>query len=252
MSINRLKNTIAELQRSVESWHEGEAIPAIEMDMALERVKKIYEMLRFPEQLSAVAEAVTEVAESEVVTEAEAEIELVAEPEPVISNEPYEDERLKKQERHKRILSLYGEPEFVPEPEPEPETKPEPIEEIVFEEIEIDDEEEVEQEVKVEQEESHEESHEEEQKDMQEPIQEPAYTLHTHATISSQLGINDRLLLTNDLFDGDMEALDSFIERLERQPSLDDAILYIAENYSWSGDQEGAKLLYILLENRFL
>ncbi len=70
--------------------------------------------------------------------------------------------------------------------------------------------------------------------------------------ISSQLGINDRFLLANDLFGGDIAALSEALKSLDELNNIDDVMIYIAENYRWDGDSEGAKLLFTLLQNRFL
>ena len=65
------------------------------------------------------------------------------------------------------------------------------------------------------------------------------------------IGLNDRFLLIRDLFDGDGEAYERAIEALNGFEDLDDCMIYIAENYAWNPNSDGAKLLMDLLERKF-
>lgn len=64
------------------------------------------------------------------------------------------------------------------------------------------------------------------------------------------LGVNDRFLLLRDLFDGDQEAFDRTMERLNEFDDLDDCMIYIAENFTWNPNSDGAKYLTELLERK--
>ncbi len=95
-----------------------------------------------------------------------------------------------------------------------------------------------------------------EQETPEQPIQseeaEPqTIVIESSISITSTLGINDRLLLLQELFGGDDELLVKTLEVLSMQPTIDDAMIYIAENHSWSGDNEGAQLLMSLLQTRY-
>ncbi len=183
---------------------------------ALNQVKRLYEMIRFPTEdveEEVVAEEVIEeevVAEEEVIEEKENAIEEVIEEEEIeVVEEEVDDEAERKRARRREILSLY--------------------------------------------EESTEQS-------SQTPIATPAPEVVTQEqpkeVVSSQLldslSFNDRLLLSTELFEGDFSKMESLIIALEGQPSLDDALIYIAQRYRWGGENEGAKLLYKLLQNRYL
>ncbi|MFI3248817.1 MAG: hypothetical protein R3Y39_06795 [Rikenellaceae bacterium] len=269
MSYKNLLNNIDELQILAKDWG-GEQPSQLELDMALDRVKKIYEILRFcplvddqvkidepqavvnistpdEEQPAPVAEEQVEeednfISESISVVEIEIESEPEAEPEPEPevkeSAEEIDDEeedmildidilKSANKERYNKILSLYcdldsQEPIVAPEPEPAPEpvATPEPT---------------------------------------PEPAPAPKPIVNVTATpesvglykISTKLGINDRFLLANDLFGGDVVALNEALVKFDELTSLDDTMVHIAENYQWDGDSEGAKLLFTLLQNRF-
>lgn len=77
----------------------------------------------------------------------------------------------------------------------------------------------------------------------------------THSHIKSlrqAIGINDKFLMTRDLFDGDDVAFDMAIEELDECESFDDCMIHIAENYEWNPDSEGAKFIMQLLERKHL
>ena len=49
MNIEFIKSEIKRLSLIVESWSEGNAIPAVERDLALDKIKSLYDVLRFGE-----------------------------------------------------------------------------------------------------------------------------------------------------------------------------------------------------------
>lgn len=232
MSYRRILTNIDELRKLVEGWREGKKPAEIEMDMALDRVKSIYEQLRFPTEEEVVnvpaSEVVTEVAApvKEVAEEIAAPIEEIAAPteeaaepieettEPTPEPKPEVTSREAKLHRRKLILALYDN-------NPQPEV----IETEVIE-PEITETEAIEPEITVPE--------------------------TTECSLLSQLGINDKILLAQDLTDGDITALESALSAIEAQPTLDDAMIHIAENYSWSGDSDGAKLLITLLQTHYI
>ncbi len=278
---------IDELRTLVGSWESDPA--AIEMDMALERVKSIYEMLRFPvdepqsEEPQAECLAVEPIAE-EAAEEAEASIaepieDVVAE-EPIVEVEDEEEEdddeihlelvnvtqivdevlesgdtlvvdepervvsqdASKKRERLSRILSLYE--EHIEEEQHIEEVEEQPQPQVEEPAIEPQAEPQTES-----QEEQISESKPQETEPEQVQI-EPQPQIEV-IEVDLNLGLNDRLLLSQDLFDGDESAMMQALGLLYTQPTIDDAMIYIAENYSWSGDSEGAQLLMSLLENHY-
>ncbi|MFR9616549.1 MAG: hypothetical protein SNG73_02290, partial [Rikenellaceae bacterium] len=96
MGYKSILTKIDELREIVSSWRDGEEPALLDKDMALERVKSIYEMLRFPvaevevEPEVAAVESVPEIeaelgAEAEAEAELELEAELEAEAEPSVS-----------------------------------------------------------------------------------------------------------------------------------------------------------------------
>ena len=74
---------------------------------------------------------------------------------------------------------------------------------------------------------------------------EPVTDLHR------AIGINDKFLMIRDLFGGDGEAFERAIEALNGFDNLDDCMIYVAENYAWNANSDGAKLLMELLERKF-
>lgn len=71
------------------------------------------------------------------------------------------------------------------------------------------------------------------------------------ASIRSAIGINDRFLLIGELFGGDAALYEQAIDALDGMESLDDCLIYAAENYVWNANSDGAKLLFELLERKY-
>lgn len=69
-------------------------------------------------------------------------------------------------------------------------------------------------------------------------------------SLRQAIGINDKFLMTRDLFDGDEDAYAEAITKLDECETLDDCMIYIAENYEWNPDSEGAKFIMQLLERK--
>lgn len=69
-------------------------------------------------------------------------------------------------------------------------------------------------------------------------------------SIRSSIGINDKFLLIRDLFGGDAELYDRTIRELDSYGELDDAVIYIHDNFRWNPDSDGAKLLMDLLTRK--
>lgn len=74
---------------------------------------------------------------------------------------------------------------------------------------------------------------------------EPVTDLHR------AIGINDKFLMIRDLFGGDGAAFERAIDALNGFDNLDDCMIYVAENYAWNANSDGAKLLMDLLERKF-
>lgn len=71
------------------------------------------------------------------------------------------------------------------------------------------------------------------------------------ASLREAIGVADRFMLIGELFDGDAEAYDKAISVLETQPSLEDAMIYIAENYTWSPNAQATKFMMELLQRKY-
>ena len=65
------------------------------------------------------------------------------------------------------------------------------------------------------------------------------------------IGINDKFLMIRDLFGGDAAAYEAAIGTLNGFDDFDECMIYIAENYAWNANSDGAKFLMELLERKF-
>ena len=71
------------------------------------------------------------------------------------------------------------------------------------------------------------------------------------ADLRKAIGINDKFLLIRDLFGGDGGAYEAAVDALNAFDNFDDCMIFIAENYAWNPDSDGAKLMMDLLERKF-
>ena len=65
------------------------------------------------------------------------------------------------------------------------------------------------------------------------------------------VGINDKFLLIRDLFNGNGSLYEITIRRLNEFDNFDDCMIYIAENFAWNPNSDGARLIMELLERKF-
>ncbi len=86
---------------------------------------------------------------------------------------------------------------------------------------------------------------------VEEPQEIPAILQRKVAPKSNSHASDNIELLADELFGGDRAALSEALSNLNSCASLDDAIIYISDHYSWDGNSEGAKLLFQLLQRRF-
>ncbi len=63
--------------------------------------------------------------------------------------------------------------------------------------------------------------------------------------------LNDRYLIAQELFGGDMSACEDMLAELGEVENFDDAMVYIVENYDWNPDCEATKLIMKYLERKF-
>ena len=71
------------------------------------------------------------------------------------------------------------------------------------------------------------------------------------ADLRRAIGINDKFLLIRDLFGGDGEAYEQAVGTLNAFDDFDECMIYIAENYAWNPNSDGAKFMMELLERKF-
>ena len=153
MNITLIKQEIEKLSTLLTSWEEGKAVSAIECDLALAKLTKLYELIRFeaePEahtnivppivaQIDNEPENTTSEDETfeEEQAEQEVEVEIIfadedEEEEEIITLEDSDDKEVKNEDSaaekaaEEVVFIANQEPESEPEPGPEPEPEPEP------------------------------------------------------------------------------------------------------------------------------
>lgn len=70
-------------------------------------------------------------------------------------------------------------------------------------------------------------------------------------SLREAIGVADKFMLIRELFGGDAESYDAAIDALDRQPSFDDCVIYISENFAWRAQSEATKFVMSLLQRKF-
>ena len=71
-------------------------------------------------------------------------------------------------------------------------------------------------------------------------------------SLAEMIGLNDRFILMRDLFQNNHDYYEAAIDQLDEFESIDEAMLFIHDNFQWNPNSEGAKLLVELLSNKLL
>lgn len=71
-------------------------------------------------------------------------------------------------------------------------------------------------------------------------------------SLMKSVSLNDKMLLVRELFGGDSRLYEQSMEVLDSYESLDEAMLFIYDNFDWNPNSEGAKLLVDLLMRKLL
>ena len=220
----------------VRIWTLVESEDALERDLALALLREVYYEVKFGATPDHKPDPECEPEpepepESEPTSEAEPEPESEAEPKltPPLIPRPVAPEV---------IRSLYGsdsEPE--PEPQPRPESEPEPKTSAIVGDTILP------------------------KKTLGETLRSGAPERDMATRIAAaqaahrpglkrSIGLNDRFLMIRDMFDGDGDAFDRALTRLDAFTDFDEAVIWIHDNFDWSADNPGAALLVGLLERK--
>lgn len=70
--------------------------------------------------------------------------------------------------------------------------------------------------------------------------------------LTKAIGINDKFLFTKELFAGNAGLYSKTIKTLNEFDSINDAIIYIEDNFSWNNDNEAANQLIELVRRKLL
>ena len=282
------------LAQSLARQIDAKEVSAIERDLALEKLRNIYDLLlgvtAAAEEQEPLAESVIELIE-ELVDEveefdnSEEEVAEVAEPEPEPEpeqepeQEPEIEVRPKTKLAHSAILALYDDEEE----ETEEEVAPAEEEGVVEEEVVAEEEPEkvvidmTEPIVEVEPEEVAEgaepaaaEAEEEQpvkvvlgevlgadQTTLADRIAadapaDVASVANAQKSLVEMIGLNDKFILLRDLFHNNHDYYEAAIDQLDEFEDIDEAMLFIHDNFQWNPNSEGAKLLVEMLSNKLL
>lgn len=70
--------------------------------------------------------------------------------------------------------------------------------------------------------------------------------------LGKAIGINDKFLYTKELFEGNAELYANSIKQLNEFTDINDALIYIQDNFNWDNDNEAANQLIDLIRRKLL
>ena len=85
-----------------------------------------------------------------------------------------------------------------------------------------------------------------------EQVLDVATATTANLSLRQTIAINDKFILMRDLFAGNNAYYEMAIDRLDSFDNLDDAMLYIYDNFHWNPNCEGARLLMELLARKLI
>ncbi len=83
-----------------------------------------------------------------------------------------------------------------------------------------------------------------------EQVMDVATASSANLSLRQAIAINDKFILMRDLFAGSNDYYEMAIEKLDSFDNLDEAMLYIYDNFHWNPNSEGARLLMELLARK--
>lgn len=181
------------------------------------------------------------------------------------TEEPEEEPEVSEELDHEVVMSLYDDDDKEEEPQAEePEVYEEESEEDIEEFIE-----EVEEPAEAEEEAPAEEPEEPQSApqsvvlgdvlateqptladNLAEQVVDVATASSANLSLRQSIAINDKFILLRDLFGGNNDYYETAIDRLDSFDNLDEAMLYIYDNFHWNPNSEGARLLMELLARK--
>lgn len=81
-------------------------------------------------------------------------------------------------------------------------------------------------------------------------VTDVATAVGSNLSLRQTIAINDKFILLRDLFGGNNDYYEAAIEKLDSFDNLDEAMLYIYDNFHWNPNSEGARLLMELLARK--
>lgn len=128
MELKKIVDSLAHLSSLVDGWTASKSIPAIERDLALEELRRIYEELLQCSGDTALADSVGEMLSTLPAREAVEEFDDILDIDALLG---LNDEEPMPEPEPEPIIEPTPEPVIEPEPEPEPDPAPESVPELV-------------------------------------------------------------------------------------------------------------------------
>lgn len=243
-NLKSIQKQLNEVGQMVDRWMAMGYTPSIEKRIVLSSLERVYEQLMDPvgcsggyvgEDLEPEMEveliisdeaAQEETVEDEAVEEEAIEEEAIEEEEQTQDSDPCEDEV---SEQEESVEEVEEEPIEEPKEEPIEEVEEESVEEVKEESVEEVEEEPIEEPKEESVEEVEEKPIEETKEEPKQEIEEPKIQI-----LNSRIEIQKITDLINTLFWRDQTFFENELKKFENLETLEDALIYISEKYTWN------------------
>lgn len=222
-TVEILTKDIQDIEKLVSNFQNYDKVPAIEMDLVLGRMQKVYEVLLMLKDSGAEEELKTRQDPYSLVMKKE--VKAMPVPETDLPVEPHKTE--------KRIEAPVEKPV---EPAATRTSSKQKKEAVVGEKLE----------------QGKSVVHEKISGQVQKEVLSAKIAASPIKSISGSIGINDKFLFIRELFSADAELFRSTMELLDSSPNFNEAYNYLLQNFNWDMDSEVVQQLLTLVRRKFI
>lgn len=233
-TIEILTKDIQDIEKLVGNLQNSTASSAIELDLALSKLRNVYEILTMIK-----ADKLNELINTPVAVSPEPQKEEHLTPEPQAAVKPEAQKEVKVAPEPQATVNPEPQEEVQVAPEPQAEAKPEPQAAapdpaILGEKFPVES------------------SINENLAEKQGGQMDAKFVGQAIDNISRNIGINDRFLIIRELFEGDSDGFSKLLGQLDAAENYQSAAALMEERFSGSAEHEGVEILAGLVKRRYI
>lgn len=222
-TVEILTKDIQDIEKLVSNFQNYDKVPAIEMDLVLGRMQKVYEILLMLKDTG--AEELPAASQDSARIEIKEEVKAILVPEPELPVELPKTEARVEKPVQKPVEPAAARTATKPKKEAVVGEKLEQGKTVVYEKFSGTG---------------------------QKEVLSAKIAASPIKSISGSIGINDKFLFIRELFSADAELFRSTMELLDSSPNFNEAYNYLLQNFDWDMDSEVVQQLLTLVRRKFI